>query len=618
MAQKIPFFELFTDFSPDFDLRVPLNAAMVTNMVLEPEKRTMTLDMTVRAEMNDSTRETVEQLLARSYDLKRVSIRVKSTAEAFPDMLKNAGRKVSGSGSVIMGREIAKGRVLPISELTPKAGHVVVEGKVFKFDCHETRRAGVWTMLLEMTDYKGSLFIRRSMPEREATELLGKISVGMWLRVSGRMELSYDGKDMQLNPQDIMQIDHAERTDTAEEKRVELHLHTRMSNMDALTDTAAVVKRAIKWGMPAIAITDHGVAQSFPDAWHTGEGKIKLLYGCEGYFLNNIDDRICVHGPQDGDFSTEICCFDIETTGLKVAHDAITEIGAVILKGGEIVDTFQTFVDPERRLSPEIIGLTGITDDMLRGAPKLEDALHAFLDFAGDRPLAAHNAEFDISFIRAGCKKCGIPFEPTYLDSRASSTWGRRCSSAKGGCAMYNRYLRNDDGVYTRMPMQDAPRGEPPRDNRPPPPPPSGGVFRHSTTVSAPRKAESGFFPLPRAAHPAIIHICVKNVTGGGSHAGRQTRSGPGKKPGLRHRPGGRPGADRHPPGGPALLRHLAGGHALDPGQREKRFGGHQAGGPPRAGGRDLRERGRERCRWKACMRRWASPSPFTNTARKF
>ena len=417
MAQKIPFFELFTDFSPDFDLRVPLNAAMVTNMVLEPEKRTMTLDMTVRAEMNDSTRETVEQLLARNYDLKRVDIHVKSTAEAFPDMLKNAGRKVSGSGSVIMGREIAKGRVLPISELTPKAGHVVVEGKVFKFDCHETRRAGVWTMLLEMTDYEGSLFIRRSMPEREATELLGKISVGMWLRVSGRMELSYDGKDMQLNPQDIMQIDHAERTDTAEEKRVELHLHTRMSNMDALTDTAAVVKRAIKWGMPAIAITDHGVAQSFPDAWHTGEGKIKLLYGCEGYFLNNIDDRICVHGPQDGDFSTEICCFDIETTGLKVAHDAITEIGAVILKDGEIVDTFQTFVDPERRLSPEIIGLTGITDDMLRGAPKLENALHAFLAFAGGRPLAAHNAEFDISFIRAGCKKCGIPFEPTYLDS---------------------------------------------------------------------------------------------------------------------------------------------------------------------------------------------------------
>ncbi len=417
MAQKIPFFELFTDFSPDFDLRVPLNAATVTNMVLEPETRAMTLDMTVRAEWGEAMREQLEQRLARHYELARVTLHVRSTAESFPDMTKNAGRKVSGGGNVIMGREIAKGRVLPISELTPKAGHVVVEGKVFKFDCHETRRAGMWTMLIEITDYDGSLMIRRSLSEREAQELNGRIDNGMWLRISGRMELSYDGKDMQLNPQDIMQIEHAERKDTAEEKRVELHLHTRMSNMDALTDTAAVVKRAIKWGMPAIAITDHGVAQSFPDAWHTGEGKIKLLYGCEGYFLNNIDDRICVHGPQDGDFSTEICCFDIETTGLKVAHDAITEIGAVILKNGEIVDTFQTFVDPERRLSPEIIGLTGITDDMLRGAPKLEDALHAFLDFAGDRPLAAHNAEFDISFIRAGCKKCAIPFDPTYLDS---------------------------------------------------------------------------------------------------------------------------------------------------------------------------------------------------------
>ena len=205
--------------------------------------------------------------------------------------------------------------------------------------------------------------------------------------------------------------------DTAEVKRVELHLHTRMSNMDALTDTGSVVKLAAKWGMPAIAITDHGVAQSFPDAWHAGEGKIKILYGCEGYFVNNIDDRIAIHGHQDIGFSDEIVCFDIETTGLKVTQEAITEIGAVRLRNGEIVETFQTFVDPERRLTPEIIGLTGITDDMLRGAPKLKDALTAFLAFAGNAPLAAHNAEFDISFIRAGCRKCSIPFEPTYIDT---------------------------------------------------------------------------------------------------------------------------------------------------------------------------------------------------------
>ena len=222
---------------------------------------------------------------------------------------------------------------------------------------------------------------------------------------------------MQLNPRDVTEITHEPRMDTAEVKRVELHLHTRMSNMDALTDTGSVVKLAAKWGMPAIAITDHGVAQSFPDAWHAGEGKIKILYGCEGYFVNNIDDRIAIHGHQDIGFSDEIVCFDIETTGLKVTQEAITEIGAVRLRNGEIVETFQTFVDPERRLTPEIIGLTGITDDMLRGAPKLKDALTAFLAFAGGAPLAAHNAEFDISFIRAGCRKCSIPFEPTYIDT---------------------------------------------------------------------------------------------------------------------------------------------------------------------------------------------------------
>ena len=129
-----------------------------------------------------------------------------------------------------------------------------------------------------------------------------------------------------------MRIPHEGRKDTYPEKRVELHLHTRMSNMDALTDTASVIKQAISWGHPAIAITDHGVAQAFPDAWHTAKGKIKILYGVEGYFVNNLDDRIAVHGPQDQAFSDEIVCFDIETTGLKVTREAITEIGAVVLK----------------------------------------------------------------------------------------------------------------------------------------------------------------------------------------------------------------------------------------------------------------------------------------------
>ena len=420
MAQRIPFFELFEGFAPPIGLRVLLTDARVTDVTVEQESRTMALALTVLQEITDSERTLLEQLLADRFALNGVRISLTQGGfpkqEPRPSSAGGGARKESSAGKIIMGREI-KGHPMPMSELNPKAGNVVVEGKVFKCEFRELRQPGMWLALIEMTDYEGSVIVRKRMLEKDVAPLRDRVSTGMWLRVAGTMELTYDGHDMQLNPRDVTEITHEPRMDTAEVKRVELHLHTRMSNMDALTDTGSVVKLAAKWGMPAIAITDHGVAQSFPDAWHAGEGKIKILYGCEGYFVNNIDDRIAIHGHQDIGFSDEIVCFDIETTGLKVTQEAITEIGAVRLRNGEIVETFQTFVDPERRLTPEIIGLTGITDEMLRGAPKLKDALTAFLAFAGDAPLAAHNAEFDISFIRAGCRKCGIPFEPTYIDT---------------------------------------------------------------------------------------------------------------------------------------------------------------------------------------------------------
>ena len=420
MAQRIPFFELFEGFAPPIGLRVLLTDARVTDVTVEQESRTMALALTVLQEITDSERTLLEQLLADRFALNGVRISLTQGGfpkqEPRPSSAGGGARKESSAGKIIMGREI-KGHPMPMSELNPKAGNVVVEGKVFKCEFRELRQPGMWLALIEMTDYEGSVIVRKRMLEKDVAPLRDRVSTGMWLRVAGTMELTYDGHDMQLNPRDVTEITHEPRMDTAEVKRVELHLHTRMSNMDALTDTGSVVKLAAKWGMPAIAITDHGVAQSFPDAWHAGEGKIKILYGCEGYFVNNIDDRIAIHGHQDIGFSDEIVCFDIETTGLKVTQEAITEIGAVRLRNGEIVETFQTFVDPERRLTPEIIGLTGITDDMLRGAPKLKDALTAFLAFAGNAPLAAHNAEFDISFIRAGCQKCGIPFEPTYIDT---------------------------------------------------------------------------------------------------------------------------------------------------------------------------------------------------------
>ena len=428
MAQRIPFFELFEGFAPPIGLRVLLTDARVTDVTVEQESRTMALALTVLQEITDSERTLLEQLLADRFALN--GVRISLTQGGFPKQEprpSNAGggaRKESNAGKIIMGREI-KGHPMPMSELNPKAGNVVVEGKVFKCEFRELRQPGMWLALIEMTDYEGSVIVRKRMLEKDVAPLRDRVSTGMWLRVAGTMELTYDGHDMQLNPRDVTEITHEPRMDTAEVKRVELHLHTRMSNMDALTDTGSVVKLAAKWGMPAIAITDHGVAQSFPDAMKAAskakvagtDQNIKILYGCEGYYVNDVDDRIVVHGSQEMDFDQEYAAFDLETTGLSSRTDRIIEIGAVILKNGQEIDRFQTFVDPERKLDRKIVELTGITDEMLVGAPSIQEVLPKFLEFVGDRVLVAHNSDFDTGFIRAECQRQGLPYGYTAADT---------------------------------------------------------------------------------------------------------------------------------------------------------------------------------------------------------
>ena len=406
MAEKIPFFEFFESFVPPRELRLLLHDTCITGGVLDRENRSMELELESGEVIGEAAQALLRQLLMDHFNLKQLRL-------SFHDFTKPAK---SGGGDVLMGKEI-KGKAVSMEGLNPKMGGVVLEGKVFAAECYETRKPGLWCLTFDMTDYENSVTVRKYMDDKEAATLQNAISSGMWLRVQGFVELTRDGKDIQIRPVNIVKIGHEGRKDTSPEKRVELHLHTQMSNMDALTNTASAIKQAIAWGHPAIAITDHGVCQSFPDAWHTAKGKIKILYGVEGYFVNNLDDRIAVHGPQDQSFADEIVCFDIETTGLKVATEAITEIGAVVLKNGEVTERFQTFVNPNRRLTPEIIGLTGITDAMLKDAPQLKDALADFLRFVDGRPLAAHNAEFDIGFIRAGCNKVGLDFDPTYVDS---------------------------------------------------------------------------------------------------------------------------------------------------------------------------------------------------------
>ena len=422
MSREIPFFELFAQLQLSPELRLKLLGAVIASACIHQDTLSMELAMIVKHPLEPSDLDELNSAIRNGYGLNEVRFRVTLKEEQLPSQWKAAAAPSAPSGGgpsgpVLMGNPI-KVKPVEMKTLDLKMGNATVSGKVFSVECVETRRPGMWRLHVEMTDYTSSVAVHKNLTEKEAKGLDGKINPGMWLCVQGKMEPTWDGKDIQLNPYHINVIQHEERQDTAPVKRVELHLHTKMSNMDALTDTKEVIKEAIRWGHPAIAITDHGVAQSFPDAWHAAGDKIKILYGVEGYFINNVDDRIAVHGQGDCGLDDEFVCFDIETTGLKVDREAITEIGAVVLKNGEITDRFNTFVSPGRILSPEIIHLTGITDEMVKDAPDEEAAVRAFLSFCGDAAtLVAHNAPFDTGFIRAVCARHHIEYNYTSIDT---------------------------------------------------------------------------------------------------------------------------------------------------------------------------------------------------------
>ena len=363
----------------------------------------------------------------------RIRAEALKNAPAITASVPQGGAKASGgaastpaepTGALFYGRPFS-GRPVRMEELNLDMFRVIVEGKVFAVQHRELKKRGAWVICFDMTDYTSSVRVNQFMEAAKAKPIIDNVQPGMWLRVQGKMSFDRYDNEMVLQPNAMEKIDAPKRRDTYPEKRVELHLHTTMSSMDALTDTGAAVKRAASWGHRAIAITDHGGAQSFPDAMKAAskakvagtDQNIKILYGCEGYYVNDVDDRIAVHGEEDFSFDGEYVAFDLETTGLSSLHDTIIEIGAAIMKGNEVLSTFQTFVDPHRPLQPKIVDLTGINDQMLAGQPDISEAMPKFLEYVGSRPLCAHNADFDIGFVTAACEKLGLPFHPTYVDT---------------------------------------------------------------------------------------------------------------------------------------------------------------------------------------------------------
>jgi DNA polymerase III subunit alpha, Gram-positive type len=294
-------------------------------------------------------------------------------------------------------------------EIMDEERRVTVQGYIFDAETRELR-SGRTLLTFKITDYTSSIMVKMFSRDKEDASLYQRVKKGMWVKVRGSIQNDTFVRDLVMIGNDINEIKPVSRKDTApeSEKRVELHLHTPMSQMDAVTPVSALIAQASKWGHKAIAVTDHAGAQSFPEAFGAGQkNDIKILFGVEA---NLVDDGVPI-AYNDADrllIDDTYVVFDFETTGLSAVYDTIIELAAVKIKNGEIVDRFESFANPHHRLSATTINLTGITDNMVENAPEVAEVLQNFAVWAGDAILVAHNASFDMGFLNVGYKKMGL------------------------------------------------------------------------------------------------------------------------------------------------------------------------------------------------------------------
>lgn len=368
------------------------------------------------AEFYQEEVETAEKREEKHAENTTVEIEVREGKFATPQIIQSSIRP-------LYGRSI-RGKMIPISSISGDSGRIVVWGDVFDIEKKVTKSGDKNIFTIDITDYTGSTTAKVFNSIKESA-VIDNIKKGDTIVVQGDVEYDKYAGELVVNARSIGTAQKVKVVDNAEKKRVELHMHTNMSQMDAVTSAGDLVNRAYQWGHKAVAITDHGVAQAFPDAMKAAdkinkdEEKIKIIYGVEAYFMDDLVES--VKGEADTGFDGTFICFDIETTGLSAARDKITEIGAVKVENGVITDTFSTFANPEMPIPQKITQLTGITDDMVKDAPSQSEAVSAFLEFAGDNVLVAHNAPFDTSFIAKACEDMGREYNYTSIDTVAIS-----------------------------------------------------------------------------------------------------------------------------------------------------------------------------------------------------
>ncbi|MDC3414105.1 PolC-type DNA polymerase III [Aquibacillus sp. 3ASR75-11] len=308
-------------------------------------------------------------------------------------------------GPVMIGYPI-QDEIQPMENILEEERKVTIQGYVFDVDVRELR-SGRHLLIVKVTDYTDSFHLKMFSKGDEDAEKFQQLKQGMWIKARGSIQTDNYTSELTMMVQDINEMKPKERKDTSpeNERRVELHAHTTMSQMDAVMSASKLVEQAAKWGHQAVAITDHAVVQSFPEAYAAGaKHGVKIIYGLEA---NIVDDGVPIaYNEHDVELaSATYVVFDVETTGLSAVYDTIIELAAVKIKDGEIVDRFESFANPHQTLSQTTIDLTGITDDMVKDAPDIGDVLKDFHQWMGDAILVAHNASFDMGFLNEGLKR---------------------------------------------------------------------------------------------------------------------------------------------------------------------------------------------------------------------
>lgn len=363
-----------------------------------------------RAALENNRKKKFEELSRQIITTQAEAVQEKANAEV-------AAVSSSVSKGILLGKEI-NGANQKIIDTKILGENVIIEGSIYNIEPREIR-GEKYIVSFDITDLSDSttvkFFVKKSVFDAELSD---KIKKGKYLRVQGEVQFDKYTKEIDIMAKNIMAAAAPPpRMDDAEEKRVELHLHTQMSSMDGVTPVKKYIERAIAWGHKAIAITDHGVVQAFPDAMNAiGKSDLKVIYGVEAYLIDDLGSVVTM--PRGQSLDDTFVVFDIETTGLSKETESITEIGAVKVVGGKIIDRFSTFVNPERPIPAEITKLTGITNEMVADAPVITEILPKFLEFCQDAVLVAHNANFDTGFIRLNAeRKCGIEVKNTVLDT---------------------------------------------------------------------------------------------------------------------------------------------------------------------------------------------------------